>query len=64
MDWKARLKRYGIGGARAAGVFIVGAVIADLSGEPVIGGLVAVAYKVVGKWLRDNISALSWLPVL
>lgn len=64
MDWKARLKRYGIGGLRAAGVFVVGAVVTDISGTPVIGGLAAMAYKIGGKWLRDNVSWLSWLPVL
>ena len=63
-SWKARLKRYGIGGARAAGVFVVGAVVADLSGNVLFGGLASVAYKVIGKWARDNIPALSWLPVL
>lgn len=62
--WKDRFKRYGIGGARAAGVFIVGAVMADLSGNVVIGGLASVAYKVIGKYLRDNVSWLRWLPVL
>lgn len=62
--WKARLKRYGIGGLRAGGVFIVGAVVTDLSGNVAFGGLAAIAYKVIGKYLRDNIPALSWLPVL
>lgn len=52
-------------GLRAGGAAVVGALVAQYSGNAVAGVSVAVIYGLVGKLLRDKFpEAFGWLPIL
>ena len=64
MDW-AKVWDVVKKGLRAGGAATVGAIVANYSGDKVLGVSVAVVYGLIGKILRDAKPGwFGWLPVL
>ena len=62
---KEKLIKYGKRALRVGAAAFVGALVGDFAKEPVVGVVVAAAYGMIGKMLRDKWpTAFGWLPIL